>query len=353
MPVYHFKKGGRPITINELLNEQETLRQIRKHHIQKLIAWDNPTGILLCHKHKNWIRWQRRELKDGKAITTDLRKTETELAEKLAVNLYRIICIQTIQKQLNDIDKLIRKRYSNRQSKLDDIAQEEESQSEPADMEKNSPGASILAEGVIRKLFYRVRNCPGEPADFFHVDSPYRQLIIHFLRREYAGVIDWYNGDFEQNQEHPENLLYEVKLGYKVRSKSEVLIADRLYDEGILFHYEELLYLTESDPFPDFYILLSLVKKYIWEHFGAMDKNNYFHRTKGRVLNYMDSKWFPGINMVTTYETKGNPLEASQVDQKVSMLKTLYRLAFPDLPPDESFNMYDLADYAKLYEMED
>ena len=342
MPVYHFKKGGRPITINELLNEQETLRQIRKHHIQKLIAWDNPPGILLCHKHKNWIRWQRRELKEGQVITTDLRKTETELAEKLAVNLYRIICIQTIQKQLNDIDILIRKRYSNR-----------ESQPEPEDMAKNSAGANILAEGAIRKLFYRVRNCPGEPADFFHVDSPYRQLIIHFLRREYAGVIDWYNGDFEQNQEHPENLLYEVKLGYKVRSKSEVLIADRLYDEGILFHYEELLYLTESDPFPDFYILLSLVKKYIWEHFGAMDKNNYFHRTKGRVLNYMDSKWFPGINMVTTYETKGNPLEASQVDQKVSMLKTLYRLAFPDLPPDESFNMYDLADYAKLYDMED
>ena len=314
MPVYHFKKG-------------------------ELIAWDNPPGILLCHKHKNWIRWQRRELKEGQVITTDLRKTETELAEKLAVNLYRIICIQTIQKQLNDIDILIRKRYSNRQSKLEDIAQEE-SQPEPEDMAKNSAGANILAEGAIRKLFYRVRNCPGEPADFFHVDSPYRQLIIHFLRREYAGVIDWYNGDFEQNQEHPENLLYEVKLGYKVRSKSEVLIADRLYDEGILFHYEELLYLTESDPFPDFYILLSLVKKYIWEHFGAMDKNNYFHRTKGRVLNYMDSKWFPGINMVTTYETKGNPLEA-------------YRLAFPDLPPDESFNMYDLADYAKLYDMED
>ena len=353
MPVYHLKKGGRPITINELLNEQETLRQIRKHHIQKLIAWDNPTGILLCHKHKNWIRWQRRELKEGQVITTDLRKTETELAEKLAVNLYRIICIQTIQKQLNDIDILIRKRYSNRQSKLDDIAQEEESESEAADMAKNSPGANILAEGAIRKLFYRVRNCPGEPADFFHADSPYRQLIIPFLRREYAGVIDWYNGDFEQNQDHPERLLYEVKLGYKVRSKSEVLIADRLYDEGILFHYEELLYLTENDPFPDFYILFSPLKKYIWEHFGAMDKDYYFHRTRGRVLNYMDDKWFPGINMVTTYETKANPLEAPQVDQKVSMLKTLYRLAFPDLPPDESFNMYDLADYAKLCEMED
>ena len=108
MPDLSFQKGGRPITINELLrpitinellNEQETLRQIRKYHIQKLFAWNNPPGILLCHKHGNWIRWQKRELKNGHPITTDLRKTETELAEKLAVNLYRIICIQTIQKQ--------------------------------------------------------------------------------------------------------------------------------------------------------------------------------------------------------------------------------------------------------------
>ena len=37
----------------------------------------------------------------------------------------------------------------------------------------------------------------------------------------------------------------------------------------------------------------------------------------------------------------------------LQMLKTKYRLAFPDLPPDESFNMYDLADYAKLYGVED
>jgi hypothetical protein len=35
------------------------------------------------------------------------------------------------------------------------------------------------------------------------------------------------------------------------------------------------------------------------------------------------------------------------------MLKTMYRLAFPDLPPDESFNMYDLAEYAKLCGSED
>ena len=159
-------KGERPITINELLNEQETLRQIRKYHIQKLFAWNNPPGILLCHKHGNWIRWQKRELKDGHPITTDLRKTETELAEKLAVNLYRIICIQTIQKQINDIEKLIRNRYSNRQSKLDDIAQEEPSQSEPEDLAKNSAGATILAEGAIRKLFLQSSELPRRTGRF-------------------------------------------------------------------------------------------------------------------------------------------------------------------------------------------
>ena len=47
--------------------------------------------------------------------------------------------------------------------------------------------------------------------------------------------------------------------------------------------------------------------------------------------------------MITTYETKQNPLTEEQVDQQIRWLKNRYRLAFSDLPPDESFNMYDLA----------
>ena len=62
----------------------------------------------------------------------------------------------------------------------------------------------------------------------------------------------------------------------------------------------------------------------------------------------MDHKWFPGINMITTYETKQHPLTAEQVEQQIYFLKCRYRLAFPDLPSDESFKLYDLAAHVKL-----
>ena len=49
----------------------------------------------------------KRDVENGHLITSNLIKKEKELAEKLAVNLYRIICIQYIQKQLNVVNTLI------------------------------------------------------------------------------------------------------------------------------------------------------------------------------------------------------------------------------------------------------
>ena len=92
----------------ELLREQKILQQIREHHLEKLFARDNPSGILICQKHANGVRWRRRDIRNGHLVTNDLCKKEKELAEKLAVNLYRIICIQYIQKQLHLISTLIK-----------------------------------------------------------------------------------------------------------------------------------------------------------------------------------------------------------------------------------------------------
>lgn len=354
--------------INDLQREQKTLQLIREHHLDKLFARNNPSGILICQKHANGVRWRRRDIRNGHLVTNDLCKKEKELAEKLAVNLYRIICIQYIQKQLHLISTLIKDLSAGQQKCTDrlefvlcstdqpDALPEEGSQMiQSSDVENQSNTAkerierdTLLQDMSFQKLLGKVRNCPRVPADFFQISSPYRQLIIPFLYREYSDVINWYNGEYKQNPEHPELLQYSVKLGFKVRSKSEVLIADGLYEAGILFHYEELLLLSGEDPYPDFFVPITRIEKHVWEHFGAMDKQNYFHRTRGKILNYLDHQWFPWINMITTYETKKNPLSEELVEQHISWLKYRYRIAFLDLPPDESFNMYDLAAYAKF-----
>ena len=111
-------------------------------------------------------------------------------------------------------------------------------------------------------LFRGLHSRPLVPADFFDLKSPYRQFILSHLQNEYSWIIDWYLTDYEKNTDHPEQLIFPVKLGFNVRSKSEVLIADRLYEEGILLHYEEKLFLSDHSCRPDFNLPITLYEKY-------------------------------------------------------------------------------------------
>lgn len=332
------------------------LRQIQNHYIQKLYAPQNLSGVLLCQKHAKGYRWTKRDLQNGTPVNVRLLKSDTELIQKLAVNLYRFVCAQYIQNQINSLENVIRSYRSVLSDSTNNPA--DTSDSSESRVRDHSSEASnyleemrqnyTLADLPMRQLLAGVRNCPCSPADFFRSQSPYRPFLLSYLQNEYEDIIEWYLNDFPHNEEYPEQLIYPVKLGFKVRSKSEVLIADRLYEEGILFHYEEQLILSDTDAFPDFLSMVSIYEKYAWEHFGAMDKDYYFNRARGRILTYLDSKWFPGINMITTYEAKHNPLTEESVDQKIRWLKNRYRLTFVDLPPDESFDIYDLAAYVKL-----
>ena len=372
--------------IKELQNERTLLENTLNHHLNKLYARDNPKGILLCQKNKKYYRWQHKYLLNGRSVTVDLHKADAPLAEKLAINLYRIVCIQYLQLQIISIDNLLLRRLSDKPleigrqtnagkssgaGKQTDTSkslgagkQMDTSKSLSAGKQMDTSkslgagrhmdtgkqmevaGGGLLAENPLRELLRKVQNCPRVPADFFHIESPYRPFILSHLWREYTTVIDWYLGDFRQYTEHLEYRQFRIKLGYNVRSKSEVIAANRLHEEGILFHYEEIL-VAGDDEFPDFFMMITVTEKYAWEHFGAMDNEKYHSRQRVKIMDYLDHQWFPGINMITTYETKQHPLTEEQVDHQIRWLKSRYRIAFPDLPPDESFNMYDLAGYVK------
>ena len=94
--------------INNLYQEKTLLQKIQKTHLEKMYTPDNPSGILVCQKKDNDYRWLIKDLHDGRLVTSPLRKTDKQLAEKLAVNLYRIICIQHLQIQIDTINSTIR-----------------------------------------------------------------------------------------------------------------------------------------------------------------------------------------------------------------------------------------------------
>ncbi len=64
--------------------------------------------------------------------------------------------------------------------------------------------------------------------------------------------------------------------GERVRSKSEVMIADALYQAGIPYRYECPLQLEGQTVYPDFTILRAGDRQEIyWEHLGMMDDPEY------------------------------------------------------------------------------
>ncbi len=97
--------------------------------------------------------------------------------------------------------------------------------------------------------------------------------------------------------------------GERVRSKSEILIADTLTDLNIPYHYEMPLRLGSITIHPDFTILHVPTRKTLFaEHFGMMDDPEYANAAVSRIHLYIRHDILPGDRLIMTFETKNNPL---------------------------------------------
>ena len=97
--------------------------------------------------------------------------------------------------------------------------------------------------------------------------------------------------------------------GERVRSKSEVMIADALSKEQICYRYECPLLLGGKLIHPDFTVLRrSDLETVYWEHFGMMDDMEYCARAIQRIRLYEENGIIPGKNLIFTMETGSLPL---------------------------------------------
>ena len=109
----------------------------------------------------------------------------------------------------------------------------------------------------------------------------------------------------------------------KVRSKSEVLIANALAKHGIAYRYEYPQTLKNSQNkmitfHPDFLCLnIKTRGEYIWEHFGLMDNPDYAQKAVRKLQFYAQNKIFPGRNLIITMETQTEPLTPQFVDTMI------------------------------------
>ena len=124
----------------------------------------------------------------------------------------------------------------------------------------------------------------------------------------------WANASYEKLSYRPTDLKHPTARGEKVRSKSEMIIANSLYSSGIPYRYEALVLIGGEPYYPDFMILHPITQKIVlWEHFGIMDSSEYLERFIQKISTYCRYGYIPSQNLICTFETKNNPLNSNYV----------------------------------------
>ena len=108
-----------------------------------------------------------------------------------------------------------------------------------------------------------------------------------------------------------------------VRSKSEVIIADRLYSAGIPYRYEQRLDLQDEHMnsiryYPDFTILNKRTREiFYWEHLGNLGDPEYCFKNLTKLEYYSDNSILLGKNLILTFESQNKPLYTANVDRLI------------------------------------
>lgn len=111
---------------------------------------------------------------------------------------------------------------------------------------------------------------------------------------------------------------FETLNKERVRSKSEQLIADRLFLNGIPYKYECPITLDGMTFHPDFTILrMSDRREIYYEHFGRLDDPSYSDNTVFKLNTYARNGIIMGKNLFATFETGRYPLDITVVEKLI------------------------------------
>ena len=122
---------------------------------------------------------------------------------------------------------------------------------------------------------------------------------------------------------YSKNLCHQTLSGIMVRSKSEQIIADRLYTNQIPFEYEPSVPMKNGPELhPDFRVFHRSQNRWIYiEHFGKISDPSYFGTMKKRFELYFDNGFLLGYDLFPTYDRQDGSIDIHSVDFLIEMLK--------------------------------
>ena len=124
---------------------------------------------------------------------------------------------------------------------------------------------------------------------------------------------------------YAEHLIHRTEKGHLVRSKSELVIANMLFQLGIDYEYERVLDGTTAAGRlrPDFSFVTADGDLIVWEHLGMLDRPDYRRGWEWKRHWYKRNGFVEGQTLFTSIEESGQGLDSGMLKATALAVKKL------------------------------
>lgn len=122
-----------------------------------------------------------------------------------------------------------------------------------------------------------------------------------------------------------EHLIHRTEKGHLVRSKSELVIANMLFQLGIPYEYERVLdgSAAAGRLRPDFSFVTADGDLLVWEHLGMLSRPDYKRGWEWKRGWYQENGFVEGKTLFTSTEEDGKGLDSAELRNTALMIKNL------------------------------
>lgn len=149
-----------------------------------------------------------------------------------------------------------------------------------------------------------------------HMPQAKKLLVMPYTLPNPAFVNQWYDQHPYSQNPFPIENGFTTDHGETVRSKSEKIIADKLFHKKIPYRYEAPLVLDNSRIiYPDFSLLNIRTRRTIYfEHFGMMDNPEYCRKALEKIEFYEKNGLHVGESFLYTMESSLKGINTQLLD---------------------------------------
>ena len=180
-----------------------------------------------------------------------------------------------------------------------------------------------------RELIYTALTRAKKKLILLVEDSP--QWMLEYTKPQYSVMAHRNTNLFKYSVReskvdvpHIEGLIHKtLKDGLLVRSKSEVIIANMLYEANIDFEYEKFLEEKGKRFLPDFTFEDAAGDPIIWEYLGMLSNPAYKESWDKKLAFYKSIGFEEGTNLFTTIDHENGSIDSDEIKEVLQTIEDL------------------------------